>query len=260
MALHYNALDKDGGIWGKDALFAQAAWLRDAAEIAEIASNKNHFTRWEGTVDFFRWLEEAGIGSDQSKAPSKKGDVGFLFGSCLPWRPLDLDNARFLDVIEIPLQTQDLWLTAPAAIAGPIVDQAIAHQGVAHFLFHQVHLLREPEVGAAFRDVVAAGRARGLEWWTGAEISAWTRQRRSIVVAGGPADEGRWRVRVTAPEPVSDLGILVILPERNATSAATASWSGGLLQTRRSVVHTLPALSIRWDHPGGEIEIDVVMT
>lgn len=246
-ALHYNARPEDGGAWGEEQLRSQLAWLRREAGLERIVSNKNHYLRWEGEVECFRWLEAAGIRSDQSKGPSKKGNVGFPHGSSQPWFPYDRERGRFLDVLEVPLQTQDLWLTTPYAVAEPILDQAVRHHGVAHFLFHQVHLYRQPGVAEALRRVVAAGRARGLEWWTGEAIDAWTRQRRGLAVEVTAAAGGRYRLRARTARAITGATVGVVLPAGTGEDAPDA----------RETWHDLPARSTTLDLPAGVTEFEV---
>lgn len=259
-ALHFNALVNDGGRWGPDELQAQASWLRRTTGIERIASNKNHYTRWEGTVDCWRWFEDLGIPSDQTKGPSKKGNVGFPFGSCRPWFPLDLDRGRFLDVLEIPLQTQDLWLTTPYAVAGPILDQAVRHRGVAHFLFHQVHLDRKPEVADAMRRVTADGRSRGLEWWTAAAINDWQRLRRSVSLSLNDVSEECVRLEIEAPAAVSGFNAAVILPKRIVAGRAFSRSGMHEIRTWSGPCHNQPALWLECDLPRGITVIDLVLT
>lgn len=247
-ALHYNARPEDGGTWGEEHLRAQLAWLRQETQVEAIVSNKNHYLRWEGEVECFRWLEAAGITSDQSKGPSKKGNVGYPHGSCQPWFPYDAAYGRFIDVLEIPLQTQDLWLTTPYAVAVPILDQAVRHHGVAHFLFHQLHLYRLPEVAAALQRIAAAGRTRGLEWWTGDAITTWERQRRDITVTLNSLGAGRYRLRARTPRAMSGVTLAVILPDGAAApDADNDAW------------HGLPALFVTLDLPNGETCVEVVL-
>lgn len=212
IALHYNALPMDGGFWGREEFLRQLAWLKAEAGIERIVSNKNHYTRWEGKLEFFRWMEQAGLESDQTKGPSKKGNVGYANGSCLPWFPFDPEEQRYLNVLEVPMQTQDLWLTAPYVIAEQIIAQAIKHGGVAHFLFHQNHIHFRPEVQEAMRQVVTDGRAAGLQWWTGEAINRWERLRRTITVTAETAGEGRVRLRVQSPVAVPGAQLSVVLP------------------------------------------------
>lgn len=255
LALHYNALEKDGGVWGKDHLVAQAGWLRGMTGGAEIASNKNHYTRWEGgRFDFFHWLEEAGIGSDQTRGPSKKGNVGFPAGSCLPWYPFDTEKNRRIDVIEVPLHTQDLWLTTPYAIAPEIIDQAVRQRGVAHFLFHQVHLDRRPMVAESFRRVIADGRARGLDWWTSAEIAAWERLRRRIAVSVTTSSTGRYRVAIDSPDAVSGFGVVVLAP---GLSGAVRAAGPAEVTIRETDYFGQRAVRLELDLASGETAIEL---
>jgi hypothetical protein len=253
IALHYNALDRDGGVWGKDHLFAQADWLRGMSGGAEILSNKNHYTRWEGNrFDFFHWLEDAGIGSDQTRGPSKKGNVGFPVGSCLPWYPFDIGERRRINVIEVPLHTQDLWLTTPYAIAPVIIDQAVRQGGAAHFLFHQVHLDRRPMVAESFHRVIAEGRARGLEWWTSAEIAAWERLRRRIAVSVQPLTQDRLRVVLDSPVPVAGFGLVVISGGLVGNMEAV-----GAVAMNETVAFGQRAVELTLDLPRGETAIEL---
>lgn len=213
IALHYNALPLDGGFWGREEFLRQLAWLKAEAGVERILSNKNHYTRWEGKLEFFRWMEQAGLESDQTKGPSKRGNVGYANGSCLPWFPFDAEEQRYLNVLEIPMQTQDLWLTAPYVIAEQIITMALKHRGVAHFLFHQNHIHFRPEVQEAMRRVVADGLAAGLQWWTGEAINHWERLRRTITVQTEAAGEGRLRLRVQSPVAVPGAQLSVVLPD-----------------------------------------------
>lgn len=239
IALHYNALPMDGGLWSREEFLRQLAWVKAETGTQSILSNKNHYTRWEGKLEFFRWMEDAGVESDQSKGPSKKGNVGYPHGSCLPWFPFDGEEQRFLNVLEIPLQTQDLWLTAPYAIAGQIITMAVRHHGVAHFLFHQNHIHVQPEVAAALRRAVTDGREAGLEWWTGARINNWERLRRKITVTCEAAPDGSLTVKATSPVSVEGAQLLVVLPA-GSESFATGDF------------HGLPALAVRADLRAGE--------
>ncbi|HID20826.1 MAG TPA: hypothetical protein EYP14_00285, partial [Planctomycetaceae bacterium] len=78
VALHYDA--RTGGektSWSIENLVLQHRWLMKEAGLRHVTSNKNHYTRWEGRLDFFRWCEQISIEVDQTRGPSKKGTVGF---------------------------------------------------------------------------------------------------------------------------------------------------------------------------------------
>lgn len=181
IALHYNALDRDGGSWGQKHLKAQASFVRQESGVGRFTSNKNHYTRWEGSSEFFHWLAEEGIEVDQSRGPSKKGNVGYTFGTCLPAMAIDSTSGDFINVLELPMQFQDLWLTAPAYQGDTTIRQALRHRGVAHFLYHQIHLHTRPHVAEAFLATIEIGRTSGLEWWRSEDINSWVRFRRGLL-------------------------------------------------------------------------------
>ena len=182
IALHYDALG--GGpqtSWSKENFLLQHQWLLKEAGLQHIASNKNHYTRWEGRLDFWRWCEEAGIHSDQTRGPSKQGTIGFALGGSQPYFPLDdeADPPRLLNVLEVNLLTQDLVVVCPPEYGRQLVDSVLRHHGVAHFLFHPAHILK-PTVADALCGLVEYGRAQGLEWWTNEQIYQWEILRRSV--------------------------------------------------------------------------------
>lgn len=257
VALHYNALSEDGGAWGQEHLREQIAWVKRETGVSRIISNKNHYLRWEGSVEFFRWLEAEGVEADQSKGPSKRGNVGFPHGSCQPWFPYDAEQGRFLDVLELPTLTQDLWLTAPLPLAVPLVEQAVKHHGVAHFLFHQAHLHRRSEVADAFRRVVREGRDRGLQWWTCAQINAWERLRRQVTITLEGGQAGEMRLRVSAPAAVEGAGLVLLLPADMAGSALAALSDGQPVAVRPWSVYGLQAVHLQLNLLPGETTIEV---
>ncbi|MGN6561932.1 MAG: hypothetical protein ACTHMU_04665 [Thermomicrobiales bacterium] len=258
IALHYNALPVDGGAWGEDEFRTQLAWLRQDTGVEQITSNKNHYLRWEGEVEFFRWLEAAGIACDQSKGPSKKGNVGYPHGSCQTWFPYDAEAGRFIDVLEIPLQTQDLWWTTPYATGPASVAQARKHHGVAHFLFHQVHLHRQPAVAQALLDVVAEGRAQGLEWWTSAQINDWARARRAISITSEPNGDMALRLRIASQAALAGATLTVLPPANMAGRAGRAGTPGGAaLPARAGDFHGLPAIALDIDLATGTTVVDL---
>ena len=182
IALHYDAMS--GGAetsWSKENFLLQHRWLLKEAGLTHITSNKNHYTRWENRLDFLRWCEEVGINSDQTRGPSKKGSIGFPLGGSQPYFPLDdqTDAPRFLDVLEVNMLTQDLVVVCPAEYGRQLLDSAVRHHGVAHFLFHPAHILK-PLVFDALSALVDYGRTQGLEWWTSEQIYRWEDVRRSV--------------------------------------------------------------------------------
>ncbi len=259
LALHYNSLDSDGGSWGREHLATQAAFVRNEAGAANFTSNKNHYLRWEGQVEFFHWLAGEGIQADQCKGPSKKGNVGYPHGSCQPWFPLDTATGEFIDVLEIPLQFQDLWLTTLAYMGRQTIAQAIKHHGVAHFLFHQVHIHTKPEVAQALLATVETGRGMGLEWWTCAQINNWERQRRSIRIDAKYDDSNSVRVIVTTPTAISGATIAIPFPFERS-DAVTITSQGTPLSSIRTRHANLPALLVELDLGSGETVLEMHQT
>ncbi|UVI32664.1 hypothetical protein [Paenibacillus spongiae] len=204
LAFHYNALDEQNGRWAEDEFERQLDWLKQAANLPAVTSNKNHYTRFEGWGELFEWCEKGGVQSDQTRGPSKKGNVGFIFGTCRPYFPIAWagENNRMYDVLEIGFLTQDLDLTtqwSDSSVINPFLDEVARMNGVAHFLFHQVHIHNSASVRAALRRVVEEARSRGFTFWTGEQINRWERSRRNIsldmaadgtVIVSGEAPEG----------------------------------------------------------------------
>jgi hypothetical protein len=188
LAFHFNALEEQGGRWDEHEFARQLEWLKRAAGLTSVTSNKNHYTRFEGWGELFAWCERYGVQVDQTRGSSKKGNVGFLFGTCHPYFPMAWadERNRLYDVLEIGFLTQDMNLGnwSDSSIIMPFLEQVVRVGGVAHFLFHQVHIERHEAVRDAFRMLVREARSRGFEFWTCAEINAWCRARRLAKVTG----------------------------------------------------------------------------
>ncbi|WP_127584684.1 hypothetical protein [Paenibacillus koleovorans] len=187
LAYHYNARIQEGYVWSEDEFQRQLIGLRSKVPNPAIISNKNHFTRFEGWGELFRWCEAAGIECDQTRGPSKRGNVGFLFGTCHPYFPIALadEQNRIYHVLEVGFLTQDLNVnaaTSDRSIISPLFEEVAAVEGVAHFLFHQRHIHRFEQVRAALAEVVSEARKHGYEFWTSMQINAWIRTRASIRV------------------------------------------------------------------------------
>ncbi|MHA1372534.1 MAG: hypothetical protein ACTSRA_22775, partial [Promethearchaeota archaeon] len=130
LALHFDAISYPDGklkdwdemrrLFHRDIFEKQLQEVKSNCGLTEIYSNKNHYTRWEGRVQFFRWCSEFGIKVDQSKGPSKCGTIGFPFGTCHPWQPMD-DDGRLIDCLEICFQSQDFGLQGPPDIGRDIL-------------------------------------------------------------------------------------------------------------------------------------------
>ncbi|MCH6269367.1 hypothetical protein [Neobacillus citreus] len=214
LALHYNALEAEDGVWSEEAFLEQLEWLKGAADETNFTSNKNHYTRFEGWGELFQWCEKNGIQADQTRGPSKKGNVGFLFGTCQPYFPISLadEQNRFYDVMEIGFLTQDMNhpSLADTTIIQPFLEKAKRVDGVAHFLFHQHHIYHLPKVKEALIEVVRKARAAGFTFWTSKQINDWERARRTLTVSAN----GRLEVLGAAELP--DVKVWIPLADADA--------------------------------------------
>lgn len=214
IALHYDARTGGPGTsWSYENLVMQHRWLKEAAGLDEIVSNKNHYTRWENRLDFLRWCERLGIKSDQTRGPSKQGTIGFPLGGSQPYFPLDERAGRFLDVLEVNMLTQDLVVVCPAEYGRQLVDSVLRQHGVAHFLFHPAHILK-PGVAAALSDLIDYGRSKGMEWWTNEQIYTWETLRRGVQTEYGT--DGR--VTIHCAQPLEDVSLLLLKPQTGSRS------------------------------------------
>lgn len=250
LALHYNALPTDDGSWGHDEFVRQVKYCAEAIGTDDIRSNKNHFTIYHGWGELFNWLEEAGIEADQTRGPSKRGNLGFIFGTCHPYFPMALWNERnrVYNVLEIGFLTQDMdaggW--GDTSIIDPFLDGVARVRGVAHFLFHPYHFYTKDPVCDALALLAAKARARAFEFWTSAELNDWVRRLRGLRItdvddAGRPVvedaanpperrrDGGEWKAKA----PV----VWVPIPEKFTPSVPEAQIA--VRFGRRCIKHAL---------------------
>ncbi|RAV13328.1 hypothetical protein [Paenibacillus contaminans] len=201
LAFHYNALHLDKGFWAQTEFERQLAFIREKTGVP-IVSNKNHYTRVEGWGELFEWCERNGIRSDQTRGPSKKGNVGFLFGTCRPYYPIARfdDRNRLYNVLEIGFLTQDLEHPSlpDTSVITPFLETAAGVRGgVAHFLFHQYHILNQAHVADALREVVGSARKRNFTFWTGEQIFRWEESRRAVSIL--PDESEGYRIERAQP-------------------------------------------------------------
>ncbi len=216
IGLHFDAMS--GGphtSWSRENFLFQHRWVRETAGVERLYSNKNHYTRWEGRLDFLHWCEEVGLHSDQSRGPSKKGTIGFPLGGSQPYFPLDDEAAspRLLNVLEVNLLTQDLVVTCPPEYGAPLLDSAVRHHGVAHFLFHPAHILK-PGVADSLTRLIEHGRTQRLEWWTNEQIYQWENLRRGVTATFDAPSA----LTLRAPRPLHQATLLLLRPGMAAQS------------------------------------------
>ncbi|WP_069111803.1 hypothetical protein [Jiangella alba] len=208
--LHYNAmLDTPDCTWGFERLRDQLAWATYQVRGAAIVTNKNHFTRWEGWDEFWLWCERLGLRVDQSHGPSVQGAIGFPFGTCHPHHPIlsAAHGNRPADVFDLPLQTQDLWLTCTDEVRDGFVAEALRRHGVVHLLFHGQHLQHHEGVRASFAAAVERLRAAGVAFHTSVALADWSERRRALTVRTSTQDDA-----VTVTVDGDRDGVALLLP------------------------------------------------
>lgn len=232
IALHYDGLtgdlkDAPHCGWSRQDFEHQFTWLKSETGVARVVSQKNHVTRWEGWVELFRWVEATGIAVDGSKGPSKIGNLGFPFGTCHPWRPMEdgFHDHRLMDVLELCFLTHDMHHSPRrVALRRMLLDTVARHGGVAHFIFHPQRI-HEEGMREALADLVAAARAKGMPWWTNERIATWEAARRKARVLPRPAEGGGAPRTASARLAVADApdGLTVLLFGLGADPADAAS-------------------------------------
>ena len=110
-------------------------------------------------------------------------------------------------MLEVNLLTQDLVVTCPPEYGPQLLDSALRHHGVAHFLFHPAHILK-PGVAEALTRLLDYGRAQRLEWWTNEQIHQWETLRRGVTATFDAASA----VTIRTPRPLSQATLLLLRP------------------------------------------------
>jgi hypothetical protein len=207
LATHYDALDRP---WSEDSFDEQ--WRALCEQFSQRpVSNKNHYTRWEGDTEFFAWCQGRGIQLDQSKGPSKTGEIGFIFGTCHPYFPVAADG-KVLDVLELPFFTQDLIAFAPPAARIPLREQALKAHGILHMLFHPAHIATQG-VDEALLSTAREAQAAGMEWWTARDINSWERARRNVRWQEQESNDNALQVTLCTEEALPDATLLFLQVE-----------------------------------------------
>ena len=217
IALHFDGTgSSEHTTWRQSNFNYQCDWLMAEAGIPEITTNKNHLLRWEGVLEFFKWCEAKDILVEESKGANNPVNNGFPFGGCHPWFPLDddVDNPRFIDVLEINLMTQDINSRCTPHLAKLLADKVHKQYGVAHYLVHPGNTIR-PEIEEGLREIVNYCREKGMPWWTAAEISRWERARRKVSIVPGQTDTDRVYYTVHTPDRLKDGTLLFLLSDGN---------------------------------------------
>lgn len=214
LAMHYDAFEV--GEWSEEEFKRQVAEITELCDGEGLVSNKNHYLRWEGDMEFFEWCERAGIQIDQSKGATKIGESGFCFGTCHPYFPISWTH-RLADVLELPTFMFDIVAYIPKEIMPPLIEAVLAQHGVLHLLHHPHHIAK-PGVEEGLAEVVHVTRHAGMEWYTSKQINDWERARREIVwheYVGGESDA---KIRFTTKKSMDGLTLMWLAPDNTSAT------------------------------------------
>jgi hypothetical protein len=89
-------------------------------------------------------------------------------------------------VLEIGFLTQDMDLGnwGDSSVIVPFLNEVEKVDGIAHFLFHQVHIHNHESVREALRKVVREAKSRGFEFWLAGQVYEWEQARRKATILG----------------------------------------------------------------------------
>jgi peptidoglycan/xylan/chitin deacetylase (PgdA/CDA1 family) len=228
LATHYDAMTGTEGLTWGEAQFHQQHENLLRLFAGTPVTNKNHYLRWEGDIEFFNWCVKHGIQLDQSKGPSKTGEAGFNFGTCHPYLPVTFDN-RTIDVLELPTLTQDLVVFAPPALLDGLIDGVKRVHGILHLLFHPAHLHR-PEVRDALKMAIERAKREGMEWWTARQINTWERARRTVSWSDFSVDANRASASLRTQQDLADATVLWL-----SSGGTFEAWGFRFTATTRSI-------------------------
>lgn len=209
LAMHFDAMSGHTQ-WSAEDFAGQHAALRDLFR-DDIVSNKNHYLRWEGDVEFFEWCAAHGVRLDQSKGASKTGEAGYNFGTCHPYLPVRRDGS-VIPVYELATPTQDLVVFAPQALADALTHTVLRAHGVLHLLFHPAHI-RTAGVADAMHEAIGRAREHGVEWWTARDLVAWEDARRSAAWNVHSRAGAITGATLRSEQPLADATVLWLHPE-----------------------------------------------
>jgi hypothetical protein len=201
-----------------------------------LTLNRNHSLLWPDDVDRgWRWLVGAGFRGDSSYGPDH-GAAGWLFGSAVPFRPIDRRGLAY-PLWEVPF----LWGDTDGGVDRARVDRwlrtnAVGGHGPVALLFHP-DVFGETPSAELFRmwdalPELAQRRNHQLATMT-ALLDFWELRAQAHVrwVYGG----GLLRVHVEAPAGAAQAGLAVALPlhwRRLTLTSWEASWQPA--ESRRS--------------------------
>lgn len=270
VALHYNALGTEipEASWNETHFRKQFDMLQEQFPDQRIVSNKNHYLRWEGDIQFLEWCERKGILMEQSKGGTKQGNKGFLAGTCHPFLSFDpATGHEATSVVSSPTLSWDppyrLRCTEQEALA--LTDRSFDVYGVAHFLFHP-YMVADPQapVGEMMVKLIQYGRSLGMEWWTGEQLLRWFEVRRQVRVTWeANSQEGQTCVvegRISSPTELRGITLLSAAPsdgdgKRDTVYCVEADNEADVLSVKEVERYGCPFVEIQLNVQAGDTAV-----
>lgn len=163
LQLHWNVLPMPIGFWKIEPFRVRYSMTQQHALLSKhvgrpIANRTHYLIIGDHYTRAFRVLHEYGIRWDTTYGPNR-GGRGYLFGTGLPYRPLDTDGTPF-PLWEIPFVTQEDWGDASPQFLAKLLDEskAVYHQMIIP-IFHPHLITLEPEGEAFWKGSYEAARA-----------------------------------------------------------------------------------------------------
>jgi hypothetical protein len=163
-------------------LFEQAAKLESlGVDGVGESMNRNHGLIWDSEFGkSFRMLHAAGIAADSTYGPAGSGRFGYIFGTGLPYRPLD-DTGWPFPLMEVPFLFQDDEQWSRADQERLVREAATKHHQLLNLIFHVNTMARAPShhVLEGWRELPALARQHGVAMGSLDEFLAVWRSRLS---------------------------------------------------------------------------------
>lgn len=169
LQLHWNVLPMPIGFWKIEPMKLRYRLPQQieilSREIEPPIANRTHYLIiGDHFTESFRLLTGNDIRWDTTFGPNR-GGRGYLFGTGLPYRPLDTNGYPF-DLREVPFVTQEDWGGASPEFMDRLLreSQAFTHQVIIP-IFHPHLITLEPEGAEFWRGTYEAAR-RSNHWIT----------------------------------------------------------------------------------------------
>jgi len=131
----------------------------------------------------FRIMEAQGLALDSSYGPAGHAGKGYLFGTGLPFHPVDTNGLPF-KIYELPIQVQVRYSGANASFIALLMNQSRCryHEAI-NVLYHPADLLEGQPARYDWLQFSQIARQNNHALMTMSEFLQWWRDRRSITLS-----------------------------------------------------------------------------